>query len=85
MMPIAVVAGRGGGGQPVGQIHFLERPDREPVAVTANAAGVLIAARADAGRPGRLRRPRLSAHLGLTPSAQGLTCTVTRDASARVR
>jgi N2-acetyl-L-2,4-diaminobutanoate deacetylase len=33
-------------GQPVGQIHFLERPDREPVVVVANAAGVLIATRA---------------------------------------
>jgi predicted deacylase len=33
-------------GQPVGQIHFLERPDREPVAVVANRAGVLIATRA---------------------------------------
>lgn len=32
--------------QPVGQIHFLERPDREPVVVTANSAGVLIACRA---------------------------------------
>jgi N-alpha-acetyl-L-2,4-diaminobutyrate deacetylase len=31
--------------QAVGQIHFLERPDREPVPVTANAAGVLIATR----------------------------------------
>lgn len=35
-------------GQPVGQIHFLERPDREPVVVTANTAGVLIACRAPA-------------------------------------
>src|SRR5437660_10254929 len=33
-------------GQPVGQIHFLERPDREPVAVVANRAGVLIGTRA---------------------------------------
>lgn len=33
-------------GQPVGQIHFLERPDREPVIVTAPSAGVLIASRA---------------------------------------
>lgn len=33
-------------GQPVGQIHFLERPDREPVAVVANRAGVLLATRA---------------------------------------
>jgi predicted deacylase len=33
-------------GQPVGQVHFLERPDREPVAVVANRAGVLIACRA---------------------------------------
>jgi predicted deacylase len=32
--------------QPVGQIHFLERPDREPVVITANAAGLLIASRA---------------------------------------
>jgi N2-acetyl-L-2,4-diaminobutanoate deacetylase len=32
-------------GQPVGLIHFLERPDREPVAVTANTAGVLIGTR----------------------------------------
>jgi N-alpha-acetyl-L-2,4-diaminobutyrate deacetylase len=32
--------------QPVGQIHFLERPDREPQVVVANAAGVLLATRA---------------------------------------
>ena len=32
-------------GQPVGLIHFLERPDREPVAVVAPSAGVLIASR----------------------------------------
>ena len=33
-------------GQPMGQIHFLERPDREPVPVVAASAGVLIATRA---------------------------------------
>jgi N-alpha-acetyl-L-2,4-diaminobutyrate deacetylase len=33
-------------GQPVGAIHFLERPDREPELVVANSAGVLIATRA---------------------------------------
>lgn len=33
-------------GEPVGQIHFLERPDREPEVVTATSAGVLIACRA---------------------------------------
>jgi len=33
-------------GQPVGQIHFLERPDRDPVEVVANRDGVLIATRA---------------------------------------
>lgn len=33
-------------GQPVGAIHFLERPDREPVLVTAPSAGVLIGTRA---------------------------------------
>jgi N-alpha-acetyl-L-2,4-diaminobutyrate deacetylase len=32
-------------GQAVGQIHFLERPDREPVSVVAPSAGVLLAAR----------------------------------------
>ncbi len=32
-------------GQPVGQIHFLERPDRAPAPVIAPAAGVLIATR----------------------------------------
>jgi predicted deacylase len=32
-------------GQPVGLIHFQERPDREPVAVVAPTAGVLIASR----------------------------------------
>jgi predicted deacylase len=32
-------------GQPVGQIHFLERPDREPTTVVANTGGVLIATR----------------------------------------
>ncbi len=31
--------------QPVGAIHFLERPDREPTNVLANAAGVLLATR----------------------------------------
>jgi N-alpha-acetyl-L-2,4-diaminobutyrate deacetylase len=31
--------------QPVGQIHFLERPEREPVPVIAPSAGVLIASR----------------------------------------
>jgi predicted deacylase len=31
---------------PVGQIHFVERPDREPVPVIAPSAGVLIATRA---------------------------------------
>ena len=35
-------------GQPVGQIHFLERPDREPVAVIAPSKGILIATRAPA-------------------------------------
>lgn len=33
-------------GQAVGAIHFLERPDREPVEIVANSAGVLIATRA---------------------------------------
>src|SRR5262249_55506675 len=33
-------------GQVVGAIHFLERPDREPVPVVANSAGVLIGTRA---------------------------------------
>ncbi len=33
-------------GQPVGAIHFLERPDREAVAVVASSAGVLIGCRA---------------------------------------
>jgi predicted deacylase len=32
--------------QPVGQLHFLERPDREPAPVIAPSAGVLIATRA---------------------------------------
>jgi N-alpha-acetyl-L-2,4-diaminobutyrate deacetylase len=32
-------------GQPVGLIHFQERPDREPVAVIAPSAGVLLASR----------------------------------------
>lgn len=35
-------------GQPVGQIHFLERPDREPAVVIAPTAGILIATRAPA-------------------------------------
>jgi N-alpha-acetyl-L-2,4-diaminobutyrate deacetylase len=35
-----------GAGQAVGQIHFLERPDHDPVPVTAASAGVLLAARA---------------------------------------
>jgi len=33
-------------GQSVGRIHFLERPDRAPVEVSAHAAGMLIAGRA---------------------------------------
>lgn len=33
-------------GQPVGAIHFLERPDREPLYVIAASAGVLVATRA---------------------------------------
>jgi N-alpha-acetyl-L-2,4-diaminobutyrate deacetylase len=33
-------------GQALGQIHFLERPDREAVPVEANADGVLVACRA---------------------------------------
>ncbi len=32
-------------GQAVGQIHFVERPDREPVAVIAPSAGILLATR----------------------------------------
>lgn len=32
-------------GEPVGLVHFLERPDREPTTVTANTAGVLLATR----------------------------------------
>jgi N-alpha-acetyl-L-2,4-diaminobutyrate deacetylase len=35
-------------GQPVGQLHFLERPDREPVRVIAPTAGLLIATRGPA-------------------------------------
>lgn len=31
--------------QPVGQIHFVERPDREPVPVLAPTAGILLATR----------------------------------------
>ncbi|MCY2947998.1 MAG: succinylglutamate desuccinylase/aspartoacylase family protein [Planctomycetota bacterium] len=33
-------------GQTVGAIHFLERPDRDPILVTAHSAGILIATRA---------------------------------------
>jgi predicted deacylase len=33
-------------GDVVGRIHFLERPDRQPVPVVANADGMLIAGRA---------------------------------------
>jgi len=33
-------------GQAVGAIHFLERPDREPIYVVANSVGVLIGTRA---------------------------------------
>ena len=32
-------------GQPVGLIHFLERPDREPATIVAPSAGVLLASR----------------------------------------
>jgi len=32
-------------GQPVGAIHFLERPEREPVLVAAPSAGILLATR----------------------------------------
>lgn len=35
-------------GEPVGQIHFLERPDREPVSVVSPSNGILIATRAPA-------------------------------------
>lgn len=34
-----------GADEPVGLLHFLERPDREPVVVRANADGVLLASR----------------------------------------
>jgi predicted deacylase len=33
-------------GQPVGQIHFLERPDREPEVVTAITGGIVVVVRA---------------------------------------
>jgi N-alpha-acetyl-L-2,4-diaminobutyrate deacetylase len=33
-------------GQPVGQIHFLERPDREPAAVHAITGGIVVVVRA---------------------------------------
>jgi predicted deacylase len=33
-------------GQPVGQIHFLERPDREPAVVTAIVGGLVMVVRA---------------------------------------
>lgn len=33
-------------GQTVGRLHFLERPDREPIEVTAQSDGILIATRA---------------------------------------
>jgi N-alpha-acetyl-L-2,4-diaminobutyrate deacetylase len=33
-------------GQPVGQIHFLERPDREPAVVTAVVGGLVMVVRA---------------------------------------
>lgn len=36
------------GGETLGQIHFLERPDRDPVPVTAESAGILIATRGPA-------------------------------------
>ena len=32
-------------GQTVGLVHFIERPDREPVPVVAPSAGVLIGSR----------------------------------------
>jgi N-alpha-acetyl-L-2,4-diaminobutyrate deacetylase len=35
-------------GQPVGQIHFIERPDREPAVVVAPTDGILIATRGPA-------------------------------------
>lgn len=35
-------------GESVGQIHFLERPDRDPVVVTAESDGVLLATRGPA-------------------------------------
>lgn len=35
-------------GQPVGQIHFLESPQREPVPVCAETAGIFLAARSPA-------------------------------------
>jgi N-alpha-acetyl-L-2,4-diaminobutyrate deacetylase len=33
-------------GQPVGQIHFLERPDREPAVVRAQNDGIVFVVRA---------------------------------------
>jgi predicted deacylase len=33
-------------GQPLGQLHFIERPDREPTVVTAGMAGVVCSIRA---------------------------------------
>jgi predicted deacylase len=35
-------------GQPVGQLHFLERTDREPVVIRARSAGYLVASRSPA-------------------------------------
>jgi N-alpha-acetyl-L-2,4-diaminobutyrate deacetylase len=35
-------------GQPVGQIHFIERPDRDPVRIIAPTGGVLLATRGPA-------------------------------------
>jgi N-alpha-acetyl-L-2,4-diaminobutyrate deacetylase len=42
LLPLGTDVARG---QPVGLIHFLERPDREPLSVVADAAGVLLATR----------------------------------------
>jgi predicted deacylase len=33
-------------GQPVGRIHFLERPDREPLVVAAGSSGIVCVVRA---------------------------------------
>ena len=46
--PLLPLGAEAGPGQTVAQIHFLERPDREPIPIIAPTGGVLLATRGPA-------------------------------------